>query len=90
MVETNINFNGINSSNELLHQMPHHYNERFLKVSQFFFLLSFFSFVASYYEVEIIFTTNNLLCLIGIICSISLGIITKYSSLNIIETINGI
>ena len=89
MVEMSINFDGVNSSMVIKNEMPWHFHNRFLAVAVFFLVISFFSFTASYYEVNVMFSVDSLLCIVGILCCIILGIITSLASQNIREVLDG-
>jgi hypothetical protein len=80
MVEMAINFDGVNSSMVIKNEMPWHFHNRFLAVAVFFMVISFFSFTASYYEVNVMFSVDSLLCIVGILCCVILGIITSLAS----------
>jgi len=80
MVEMAINFDGTNASTVIKNEMPWHYHERFLGLSFFLVIVAFFSFIASYYEFNIMFSLDSLLCIIGILCCVILGVITGLAS----------
>ena len=80
MVEMSVNFDGTNASTVIKNEMPWHYHERFVALSLFLIVISIFSFCASFYEVGLMFSLDNLLCIIAILCCIILGIISGLAS----------
>ena len=55
LVECSINFDGINASAVIHSEMPWHYHDRFFLFACLIIFISMFSFVASYYEVTVMF-----------------------------------
>jgi len=89
VVECSINFDGVNASQAIKDEIPWHYHDRFFLLSCFLVFIAIFSFVASYYEVAIMFQLDSLLCLIGSVACIILLVITSVASKSITEQLNG-
>lgn len=75
-----INFDNMNSSSIINDNMPWKFHERYFLVSGVLVFIALFSFVASFYEVSILFTVNNLTCTLSILGLILLGATNEVTS----------
>jgi hypothetical protein len=88
VVGMSINFDNFNSSSIINDNMPWKFHDRYYLVSGVLVFISLFSFFASFYEVSILFTVNNLTCTIAIAGLIILGIGNEITSSVISEKMN--
>ena len=83
-----INFDNANSSSVINDNMPWKFHDRYYMVSGVLVFISLFSFFASFYEVSILFTVNNLTCTLAMVGLILLGAGNEVTSSLISEKMN--
>lgn len=75
-----INFDSMNASEVLLENIPFHYHNRFYIAGFSLLFVSIFSYLAAFYEVNMMFSINTLLCSVAIIALIVLSITNEVAS----------
>jgi hypothetical protein len=83
-----INFDSMNASEVILESIPWHYHNRFFLTGFFLLFISIFSYFAAFYEVNLMFSINTLLCSVAIVVMIVLSITNEVTSSMIAEKID--
>ena len=85
LFQTSINFDHENASEILKEDIPTHYHARYFWAALYLMFIAVFSYIASYQEVNIMFSINTLLCSIAIILMLVLSITNQITSKMIAE-----
>ena len=88
LVESNINFDGINSSTFISSEMPSNYHGRLAFLCLYMLTISYFTYFAAYFEVGFMFGVSELLIaiLFGLLCV--MGVTSRYSSTMMLTSID--
>jgi len=83
--QTSFNFDNVNASDVILEDMPYHYHNRFFAAAILLMVISIFSYVASFYETNVMFSISTLMSSVAIIIMIVLAVINQITSTLIAE-----
>ena len=88
VVETQINFDGVNSSNYIVKQMPSGFHSKFVMLSCFMLFISIFAFTASYLERNFMFNITQLLLILNSWVIGIVAIISRFTVIGLSTVIN--
>lgn len=88
MVGTSINFNNVNQSSIVKDAIPLKFHDQYQLAAAALLFISLLSFVASFYEIPVLFTITNLLCTIVIVGLVLISIGNQVTSNEIADKLD--
>ena len=84
LLHTQINFDSINASSVIRESMPWEYDNQYFFTGCFLLFISLFTFLASYYEVNVMFNISTLLCSLAIFALLALSVTNEVTASTIL------
>ena len=84
LLHTQINFDSINASSVIREAMPWEYDNQYFFTGCFLLFISLHAFLASYYEVNIMFNISTLLCSLAICALVALSVTNEVTASTIL------
>jgi hypothetical protein len=88
LVHYQINFANVNATNLILDNMPWRYHQRYFVIGLLVIGLSFFSFIASFYELNMMLNISNMISFLVVIILIGLAVSNEITSKMIIDQLD--
>jgi len=88
LVHYQINFANVNATNLILDNMPWAYHKRYFVVGLIIIALSFFSFIASFYELNMMLNISNMISFLVVVILIGLAVSNEITSKMIIDQLD--